>query len=449
MDNTKESLQRIINAAVNKLLSVLSENVRQMSFGKIVETTQSAINELGTQIIEQMISAVDDIYYAKRDKRKFILRNIKTRKMLSEMGEINLKRRLYYDKAAKKYFFAVDEMLDIEKRSRIEGRLKSKLIGDATLTSYGKASGFSGNAVSRQTVCNLCKSVNARDIAPTSNGYKKVDNLYIEADEDHIHLKGGKSAEVKLVYVHEGRVDIGGGRIELKNAKYFAALQGSEIWEEVANYVNMQYNVPNSSIKISGDGAAWIKNGLAEFPGASFMLDKFHVYKSITDISSGSYLFRRKVIDSINSGNRSGVLTYYASKIKNEKGATGRKRIADGLAYLDNNFDNIDLRADYGCSAEGHVSHVLSARMSARPMAWSEAGADKMAKLRAFYYNGGDFLTLGGRKVLAQKKVMKYNRFARARSPVSGSSIPCGKLVGVEMVYDEFEEVLKFILKKQ
>lgn len=47
-----------------------------------------------------------------------------------------------------------------------------------------------------------------------------------------------------------------------------------------------------------------------------------------------------------------------------------------------------------GCSAEGHVSHVLSSRMSSRPMGWSIVGGSKMSELRAYYYNGGDMLEL-------------------------------------------------------
>lgn len=43
-----------------------------------------------------------------------------------------------------------------------------------------------------------------------------------------------------------------------------------------------------------------------------------------------------------------------------------------------------------GCSAEGHISHVLSERMSSRPLGWSEKGAEQMSRLRAFKYNGGN-----------------------------------------------------------
>ena len=47
-----------------------------------------------------------------------------------------------------------------------------------------------------------------------------------------------------------------------------------------------------------------------------------------------------------------------------------------------------------GSSTEGHVSHVLSSRMSSRPMGWSIKGATKMAKLRAYELNRGDMLEL-------------------------------------------------------
>ena len=49
---------------------------------------------------------------------------------------------------------------------------------------------------------------------------------------------------------------------------------------------------------------------------------------------------------------------------------------------------NRQLSTLMGCSAEGHVSHILSARLSNRPMAWSLQGAEKMASMRAIQANG-------------------------------------------------------------
>lgn len=42
-----------------------------------------------------------------------------------------------------------------------------------------------------------------------------------------------------------------------------------------------------------------------------------------------------------------------------------------------------------GCSAEGHISNVLSDRLSSRPKGWSKTGADRMSKLRCYERNYG------------------------------------------------------------
>ena len=55
------------------------------------------------------------------------------------------------------------------------------------------------------------------------------------------------------------------------------------------------------------------------------------------------------------------------------------------------------------CSAEGHVSHVYSDRMSSRPLGWCRKGADKMSRLRIYRQNQGDMLEL----VRYQKKEVK------------------------------------------
>ena len=69
------------------------------------------------------------------------------------------------------------------------------------------------------------------------------------------------------------------------------------------------------------------------------------------------------------------------------------RAVEDCRTYLVGNWEYIQ-RAFHdkyvlGCSAEGHVSSVLSERMSSRPMGWSETGSDRMCKLRCFIRNYG------------------------------------------------------------
>ena len=71
----------------------------------------------------------------------------------------------------------------------------------------------------------------------------------------------------------------------------------------------------------------------------------------------------------------------------------------DAKEYILSNWTAAKLRLRHqdgvkGSSTEGHVSHVLSSRMSSRPMGWSVTGATKMSQLRAYHLNGGDMLEL-------------------------------------------------------
>lgn len=66
-----------------------------------------------------------------------------------------------------------------------------------------------------------------------------------------------------------------------------------------------------------------------------------------------------------------------------------------------------------GCSAESHVSHVLSDRLSSRPMGWSQIGADRMSKLRCYDRNNG------------RDKIIQLVRYSRNQRhlPATGTDV--------------------------
>lgn len=432
MINFKEELRIMIDDAVDELLAIISVDLKRSTLSGIIKTTKATVDKLGASLVARIVELTDELYNKRRDKHAVVVRNYKTRKLISELGEVTLNRRLYYDKSQGKYFFAVDELLEIEKRSRIEKGLKGRLVSEATQGSYGKACRRTGNFVSRQTVSNLLQQVNINSLRVRENGFKNIAALYIEADEDHIHLKDGKSAKVKLVYVHEGRRVVNNKRNELINAKYFATVgSGESLWTAVANYVNLQYGVRRSNIQISGDGALWIKGSLNVFFGAKYRIDKFHTYKNATNACAGDKKLRQELIEIIKSGDYDG-LKKLTARQKN------KNKVWEYYSYIDNNFDEIDLSEEYSCSAEGHVSHVLSERMSSRPMAWTVKGADKMARLRAYLYNGGDFSDIvfkEDEEIGCEKN--GYNVLNLTQKP-SGHTIPTGRI----LLSDEVSEAV-------
>jgi len=75
------------------------------------------------------------------------------------------------------------------------------------------------------------------------------------------------------------------------------------------------------------------------------------------------------------------------------------RTVNEAKTYILGNWAGImqsvrDKNKEVKCSAEGHVSHVYSSKMSSRPLGWSRIGADKMARLCIYKANQGNMLEL-------------------------------------------------------
>ncbi|MBQ9276495.1 MAG: ISLre2 family transposase [Clostridia bacterium] len=385
--NLQNVIEATIKESVSKILLYSAESASKLMFTDLTENTKKEMNDLGTKILSFIVSQVEENFEKSRDRHKIVIRNKnKKRRLLTEMGEVEINHTLYCDKASRRYFFAVDEMLQIDKKTRIESGMKAKLISDATITSYGKASELADCAVSRQTVFNLVKKLKNIS-APVIQTNLNAENVFIEADEDHIHLNTSRPAEVKLVYVHEGRREEN-GRETLINPRYFvsAKQRSEEIWNDADEYVNKYYRPYRANVHLSGDGAQWIRQGEKLFPGVEYHLDKFHVLRALTLLSSGNKRLLRLLKDATYSGDEQlfrSLCDDYVLKTRDNDRA---------IMYITENFPYID--SENTCCAESHVSHVLSSRMSSRPMGWSREGAERIGKLRAFYFNQGNFRKL-------------------------------------------------------
>lgn len=137
--------------------------------------------------------------------------------------------------------------------------------------------------------------------------------------------------------------------------------------------------------------------------GITYVLDEFHMEKHLAKLTSHMKDSREDAADELRAAIRNKtkrdfqeIVDRLKCSLENE---TGRKRISDAEEYILSNWMAAKLRLRHqdgvkGNSTEGHVSHVLSSRMSSRPMGWSIKGATKMAKLRAYGLNGGNMLEL-------------------------------------------------------
>lgn len=99
----------------------------------------------------------------------------------------------------------------------------------------------------------------------------------------------------------------------------------------------------------------------------------------------------------------------YLSKMT--ESVVNEKPVTDLQTFVTNNWGAI-MRTLHnkeveGCSAEGHINHLLSERLSTKALAWSQTGADAVSSLRAYVKNYGEEKIINLVKYRREQEAMK------------------------------------------
>ena len=317
--------------------------------------------------------------------------------------------------------------MGLEKHERMTDDAKANILKEAVQSSYrrGGEEASLETDVTKQTVKNLLHSLEFPTEPKKPDQKKEVEYLYIDADEDHIskqfnQKKGdlvgnenhpkNNSMIAKLVYVYEGieREAPKSKRHKLVNPYYFSRVCSGEanlkFWDEVYAYLDTTYDLKKvKRIYVNGDGGGWIKAGMRRISGMTYALDEFHLEKYLIKLTSHMLDEKDIARDELRRIIRKETQRDFIEKVAElegyQKTQSGLKKMEEAKEYILSNWMAARIRLKHkdgllGCSAEGHVSHVLSDRMSSRPMGWSVKGAANMVQLRAYERNGGDMMEL-------------------------------------------------------
>ena len=360
-------------------------------------------------------------------KLSWVIEKEASKKLTTSLGTVCFRKTLFTNKKTGEMCYLLDRIMGIEKHERITDDAIAKLLEEAAQTSYrrgGIAASFTDD-LSKQTVKNVIHGLNFPQGWAKPKEKKIVDYLYIEADEDHISLqyrdkkgdltkspKGRKNngAITKLIYVHEGIEPDApmSKRHHLINPHFFSrSAQGcsnEELWDTVYRYIDENYDLEKvKKVYLSSDGGGWIVGGMRRRVGVIHLLDQYHLEQHLSSLAGhmldDAVEVRAELHRIICKGTKQ-AFAEYTWKLQGylpEDSNVGR--FEESRDYILNNWSAARYRlkkteGKVGSSTEGHVSHVLSSRMSTAALGWSLKGADKMAQLRAYYLNGGDMLEL-------------------------------------------------------
>jgi len=418
------SIAQIGTNFINEIVGYFSASKGILSLAEMEREVTEKVKNCACDLVSQYLEEVDAQLLADKSGRReagyAVERRDDERRVLTAFGELGY-RRAYYASKDGTYAYLVDQAVGLEGYARVSDGVSVSLARAAGQMSYAKSSGYvTDGAVSRQTVMRKVRGCGAVR-PPESPEKRRVRALHIDADEAHITLRGGKKSIVPLISVYEG-IERGGKRHRCREIFHISEYGKTpeELWEQVLSEVEARYELAGTAIYLHGDGAAWIKQGLEWFPGAKFVLDKYHKNKEITAMTAGlDKLLRKEYQTQIRyalAQNDSRFLLELADSLAAEL-PQREAIIRKAAGYLRNQIEGVaicasDPEANNGGCTEPHVSHVLSSRLSSRPMAWSEETLVKLAPMLAC---GGD-VELRREQSLPQKLFLTRAKKAAAHT---------------------------------
>ena len=405
---------------MDNIIQQISEKLTKKILEKAYSGGICDIDLLSSSVLEDCKSAARDILEAivsdlnikiredkpSRKARGLILKEKnRERSLLTELGRLDLPRDYYYDKKEEKYDYLLDRVIGLQGYERISAGVRAKLVSMATEVSYAKsAETVTGGQLSRQCVRECILKLGAIEKRPQPYEPKrKVKELHLFADEDHVHMqregraKGKKSRMVPLVTVTEGVEEESKGRNRTINAMHFVDenFDTKALWKSVEGYIGASYDIESiERIYIHADGGKWIASGLASFSNVTRVMDGFHLEKRLKEVSRnfpGSNL-RQRIKAAMEKGDRKKLdmlMQEMYARSQDKKQIEFTTKLG---GYLTENFEEIRnrLKSDtVGSCTDGQVSHILSTRFSRNPMGWSEEGLGKLSKQRVYIKNKG------------------------------------------------------------
>ena len=420
-----KSIQQFQEDGVKRLTDIFVDYSEDFSKqAEMICGVKDVVLKFGRDIIKEEWESYDELLRERKDLRKgwHIVKQDEITRTTS-LGDIAYSRTLFKNKETGVRTYLVDELLGFEKRELITEDALARILEEAVESSYRKGGSnacIDEGYVTKQTVMNKIHALEFPEIIANVAEKKKVKELYIDADEDHVALQYfEKRGDIKkprrntvmpyIAYVYDDIATEEDGRPKLMNIRYFGGLydgpEGTkEIWDEVYRYIESAYDVECiEHIYVNGDGAPWIKAGALRMARAKFVLDKYHMYEYI--IAATSHLKDSKqdaiseIYRAIHKKKKWMAEAVFDKILMVTEDESKQKAVERSKNYILGNWAGILLSVcgkdkKIRCSAEGHVSHVYSDRMSSRPLGWCRIGADKMARLRIYWMNGGDMLEL-------------------------------------------------------
>lgn len=271
---------------------------RQMSFDQLEASVFKRLQQAFCEVMQQVLEQIDEALLASRDSSRYEPKDIRSRRVDSLLGQVEIKRRYYWDREKQEHVALLDRMLGLGKRERVSKGLAVIAAVQAVIgPSYRGASEALSNLFGykpvshesiRQFMLRLGKAAEQERSQERNrcDGKKKVPLLLVEADGYWVSMQQEKKRkrEARLMLAHEGwrPSTPGSSEYELVGRTHHFDVSGGDFWYEASLHLYSRYDIDEHTfVVINGDRAPWIRKGVEYFPNAIYQVDRFHVKRDV------------------------------------------------------------------------------------------------------------------------------------------------------------------------
>lgn len=391
-----KSILEFIEKGTTKIEKITKESLLSGNMMCFEEELFDTVLGFGRSLYQEILESIEQTIRNSEVRRQsyYVEHKEDHRTLLTRFGNLEIKRAYCSSKQDGKGVYLLDKYIGLDSNEKVSLAAKAHALREAVETSYrkgGEEACLTDDVVTKQTVKNLIHDLEVEMPEEIPEKKKQIKTLHIQADEDHVALQ---------FYRKKGDLQISENGRKSNTVMPKLILLYEDIMEE---------GKPGSK--------RYRLTGKHYFGGV------YEGAEANEDLEEVERLLRKCGTNAVTPGKQ--------------------KEIEACQKYIQNNWLGIIVRyddagADWGCSAEGQISHVLSARESSRPMGWSKLGVHKMTQLRVFTRNGGkvtDLLEYQHKKEQKEKRIARQDELVREvkkSHKISGEEIVRKEIPGLE-----------------
>lgn len=409
--------------------------------------------ELMRTIIAEGLEAIDD-QIREREAKDWKNLGREKHRVLTAMGEVEIKRRVYRDGAGKRRK-PLDEQMGLGRYQRETNVVRMMGAWLATQNSYRDAADELSYLVKNRithskiqrmvwAIGNALADVEEAEINHWDGGadwQEKINAPVLFGESDGVMLalqrERRRKVEARVGIMYTGKKAIGAGRYRLQNKVCMTKLvHNSQEWQQIIQKMaDKHYDLSAVKYLITGgDGNVWVKKSFdyISVEQRENVLDRYHLYRA----SKTALGFSRETIQVVKRMRQHGLPAVIDDLNQAHKNARGRRkeRLAEYIQYLESNQDALkDVQLSENGrplslgGIEGNVDKLVARRMKGRGRSWRIPGARAMVTLCRYRPQLRD-LTLkltyqpDQPSALKSKKSIRYGSWLQCSLPLFSSS---------------------------